>query len=468
MNNIKLTALLFEDILVFLEKVRTESNNDDKRRYVLRPLVYSIIAKNKRVFTPVIPIPCINSFGSMPDRRQFHIVAIIEEPKESKSNKISSKTNSIETQMLFILISKSGDERNKWTTYFQQLTGKTLQISTVDTITSSQPATTLPSQTLTSTTSLAYLKNSTRTNSSLRPNSMSASTLLNTKSDFTSLTDNESVLNSSQSKSATIESIFADLDRKKDLEYTTNSDLRTQINASTSLILTELAHRQQLLIKLLRAELPEANPDEDRSLLFTNSSNQLDNSIGLLNTLSLNLNNFDAKKLAPTDLSVHVQNTKLLQKLEESLKKLRDSTEMGSANKLPSLILPTNGLEMHESIIPSIGSEVRNRNRHSFVSYNRSSEPNTATTIDLSEDEQINYYDDEEEDELEEEDDSKNNESEFRRSETSDSERQRDGDEENDSEGQEGEINCDYTDSQSLGEKNFETDKNVSKIFLFF
>jgi len=370
--------------------------------------------------------------------------------------------------MLFILISKSGDERNKWTTYFQQLTGKTLQISTVDTITSSQPATTLPSQTLTSTTSLAYLKNSTRTNSSLRPNSMSTSTLLNTKSDFTSLTDNESVLNSSQSKSATIESIFADLDRKKDLEYTTNSDLRTQINASTSLILTELAHRQQLLIKLLRAELPEANPDEDRSLLFTNSSNQLDNSIGLLNTLSLNLNNFDAKKLAPTDLSVHVQNTKLLQKLEESLKKLRDSTEMGSANKLPSLILPTNGLEMHESIIPSIGSEVRNRNRHSFVSYNRSSEPNTATTIDLSEDEQINYYDDEEEDELEEEDDSKNNESEFRRSETSDSERQRDGDEENDSEGQEGEINCDYTDSQSLGEKNFETDKNVSKIFLFF
>jgi len=97
--------------------------------------------------------------------------------------------------------------------------------------------------------------------------------------------------------------------------------------------------------------------------------------------------------------SNRTQNTKLLQKLEESLKKLHDEAADSANTKLPSLILPTNGLEVsqHESLVPAIGEEVRNRNRHSFVSYNRSSEPNTATTIDLSEDEQINYYDDEEE-----------------------------------------------------------------------
>jgi len=117
----------------------------------------------------------------------------------------------------------------------------------------------------------------------------------------------EPALKNNQSKSATIESIFADLDRKTDDEYLTNSDLRAKINASTNLILAELAHRQQLLIQLLRAELPDANSAEDRSLLFTNSSNQIDNSIGLLNTLSLNLNNFDAKRLAPTELSSHIQ-----------------------------------------------------------------------------------------------------------------------------------------------------------------
>ena len=103
LSNVKLTALLFEDILVFLEKVNTESSNDDKRRYVLRPLIY-IISKTKQMFTPVIPLSCINSFRSMYDKRSFHIVAIIND--SIKSNKHSSKP--IQTQMLFILIAKSG------------------------------------------------------------------------------------------------------------------------------------------------------------------------------------------------------------------------------------------------------------------------------------------------------------------------------------------------------------------------
>jgi len=119
--------------------------------------------------------------------------------------------------------------------------------------------------------------------------------------------------------------------------------------------------------------------------------------------------------------------------------------------------------------VPAIGDEVRNRNRHSFVSYNRSSEPNTATTIDLSEDEQINYYDDDEEEEDDGGEGSRNNESELRRSEASDCERQREGEEEEEdeeaSEEQGAESGGDCNDSRSSGEKNFDTDKSVSVNF---
>ena len=140
LSNIKLMALLFEDILVFLETVRHESSNDEKRRYVLRPLIY-IIGKTKQMFTPVIPLSCINSFRSMHDKRSFHLVAIIEDSiklSNSNSNAYSSSlihstkptfqsTKPIQAQMLFILIAKSGDERNKWTSHLQDLTGKMMQ-----------------------------------------------------------------------------------------------------------------------------------------------------------------------------------------------------------------------------------------------------------------------------------------------------------------------------------------------------
>lgn len=188
-----------------------------------------------------------------------------------------------------------------------------------------------------------------------------------------------------------------------------------KIASSTNSILNELTNRQQLLIRLVKLEAPDINPTEDTSLLFTNSSNLLENSISLLNTLSMNLNNIDTKKLSPQDLAAQIQNTKLLLKLEDSLNKLRDENSSENANnKLPSLILPNTELDSLQSdtAMPAIGSDITrtNRtNRHSFVSY-RNSEPNTATTIDLSEDEQINYYDDEE---IDEDENSKNNDSEF-------------------------------------------------------
>lgn len=113
-------ALLFEDILVFLER----SNENEKRRYILRPLLYTF-NRTKQLFTPVIPLACINSFGPMHEKRQFHLVVIIEDHAKSKqSNNSSAK---IQTQMLFLFIAKSGDERNKWTHHLQELTGKMSQ-----------------------------------------------------------------------------------------------------------------------------------------------------------------------------------------------------------------------------------------------------------------------------------------------------------------------------------------------------
>ena len=118
-NGIRLNALLFEDILIFL----VESSDNEKRRYILRPLVI-MLHKTKQIFTPVIPLSSINNIRSIPhEKRSFHFVSIIEDSKSSKENKDSSK--SILTQMLFMLYAKSGDDRSQWLHHLQQLTGKT-------------------------------------------------------------------------------------------------------------------------------------------------------------------------------------------------------------------------------------------------------------------------------------------------------------------------------------------------------
>ena len=76
------------------------------------------------MFTPVIPLYCINSFSAMHEKRNFHLVVIIDDNLKSKSNKPEKV---IQTQMLFIFFAKSGDERNKWISYLQELTGKVSQ-----------------------------------------------------------------------------------------------------------------------------------------------------------------------------------------------------------------------------------------------------------------------------------------------------------------------------------------------------
>lgn len=237
MNTFKLTALLFEDIFVFLEKVRgntsssnNESASDEKpRRYLLRPLIYSI-SKTKQIFTPVIPLSCLNSFGSMPDKRSFHLVAFIEEPFNKSFGKHSlSSSKPIQTQILFILTTKSGDERNKWTAHLQEVTGKMLQNAHVDHLTSPPPAppasTIAPS--LTSTTSLAHLGEASSTfNPPMRhSNSMSTSTLVTRATDLLgNMTSKRSAQQSQQavnepatapvSTTTNRASLFSDLDAK--------------------------------------------------------------------------------------------------------------------------------------------------------------------------------------------------------------------------------------------------------------
>jgi hypothetical protein len=136
-------ALLFEDILVFLE---TSNDDSNKRRYVLKPLSY-VLNRSRQTFTPVIPLSCINSFRPMrSEKRNFHLVVIMEDYTKSSSTRnkatlqqhhstpqlqsqlsasgLLSQPKHIQNQMLFILTAKSGDERNKWTHYLQELTGK--------------------------------------------------------------------------------------------------------------------------------------------------------------------------------------------------------------------------------------------------------------------------------------------------------------------------------------------------------
>lgn len=161
-------ALLFEDILVFLERITSTSNDDNDvktRRYSLRPLVYTI-NKVKQVFTPVIPLSCINSFRPMHEKRYFHLVVILHDEALKVAQKSKgSQDNPIQTQMLFILIAKSGDERNKWVSYLQALTGKLSQIDKQGTHIDLRPAVTQQSST-SSLTSLATTATSSSASSS--------------------------------------------------------------------------------------------------------------------------------------------------------------------------------------------------------------------------------------------------------------------------------------------------------------
>ncbi|CAF0826197.1 unnamed protein product [Brachionus calyciflorus] len=111
-----LTALLYEDILVLLEKAA-----DEKRRFILKPLNYSQ-NRTKLTITPVFPLSWIISFNPMNEKRQFHLVVqLMQKDKEI------IKEKNYDNRILLIFAAKSGDERNKWCSNLQDLTGKMTQ-----------------------------------------------------------------------------------------------------------------------------------------------------------------------------------------------------------------------------------------------------------------------------------------------------------------------------------------------------
>ncbi len=396
LSNIKLMALLFEDILVFLETVRHESSNDEKRRYVLRPLIY-IIGKTKQMFTPVIPLSCINSFRSMHDKRSFHLVAIIEDSIKlsSNSNTYSSSlittkptfqsTKPIQAQMLFILIAKSGDERNKWTSHLQDLTGKMMQSVGNDTHNSNV-------QDLTN-------KDTTTTKTS----TISASNLLNSTNSIISSKNNANSISSSalisSSTASTKTREFFSLDsmeknRTNTMSSTKEEDLNSQLELNTNEILNLLKVRHDLLSKILKL-----NPSPDSlSIVETNNKVLINNSIGLVGSVTTNL-------LSESNMSQQAKSIQILIKLEENLKNLNQnmnetpaaatttasvklpdlsSTMANISNKKPSIIISSNR-----------AAQINNNDLNDCIAADAVSTTTTTSelTADLSEDEQINYYD---------------------------------------------------------------------------
>jgi Rho guanine nucleotide exchange factor 12 len=369
LSNLKLMALLFEDILVFLETVRHESSNDEKRRYLLRPLIY-IIGKSKQMFTPVIPLTCINSFRSMHDKRSFHLVAIIEDgAKLTKHSTISSSSSSssskpIQAQMLFILIAKSGDERNKWTTHLQELTGKMMQTVGNDLQTSNVQDLTNKPTSLTNTISATNLLSNYTPNSIKNSNSVSSSALLS----------NKSIELSNETKPAN------------------DSCLSAQLEKNTADILSLLKSRHELLIQIRSDSAKNSELSLFDNNESTNSKVLISSSIGLLNTMTANL----LGSSESMSNSQHANSIQIIVKLEEYLNKLNRNLNESSA-KLPDL-----KSTMSTSITkkqPSIGSSLSrvsrdfSNNLTDSVADAVSTTTTSELTADLSEDEQINYYD---------------------------------------------------------------------------
>jgi hypothetical protein len=452
---VKLMALLFEDILIFLERER--SNGDEKRRYILRPLFYTL-NKTKQMFTPVIPLNCINSFSAMHEKRNFHLVVIIDDNIKSKSNKPEKV---IQTQMLFIFIAKSGDERNKWISYLQELTGKMSQ-------TEKQNASidlTLPHQPLSSTSSLLSLPKSeaqvsgasnTLGGAKSIHGSVSTSALLSTKKMAPTA---PAMLNNTDSGLESIKTISEEsnsigdsnnfvqkvpLDKPVDHHHHNNSKVTQVYKTPTTLNPFELLHsqlfensknltdlmqtRRQILAKLTRIyDLEEVrncqqtrreHEDVLSPVLPQNAPNEslLNHSINLLNYISQTLtNNTTATTNSSTETNEKMSRNKLddlnaeqnlyenMLRLEHCLNTMRIknmynnpansmNTDADCNNRLPNLQLSakinrklTRNMQLIESFTNS-----------ELVS---SSVLSTSNTGDLSEDEQINYYEEENDEE---------------------------------------------------------------------
>lgn len=385
LSNIKLTALLFEDILVFLEMLKTDTSNDEKKKYILRPLIY-IIGKTKQMFTPVIPLSCINSFRSMHDKRSFHLVAIIEDSSKLAKHSTMLSSKPIQAQMLFILIAKSGDERNKWTQHLQELTGKMMQSVGHELHNSNvQDLTKSSSNSLTNTTSATNLLSNTA-QSTIRNNSISTSALLNpTKLEFST-------------------------------DKSTEAQLINQLNLNTSDLIQLLKTRHDLLTRMLKL----ASLDSVNSEFSTDSDAPKDwatNSIGLVNALSASLfsdsTSFNSNSQQDKSVQILIKLEDYLNKIYRHivLPKIDEKSNLNVSSSTVTMTTPvavpvlnstnstssSNKPELDDGKYikkqPPIGTSL-NVKENDSVADAVSTTTTSELTADLSEDEQINYYDD--------------------------------------------------------------------------
>jgi hypothetical protein len=289
--SIKLQALLFEDILVFLERV----SNDEKRRYILKPLSF-IFNRSRQTFTPVIPLSCINSFNPMHEKRQFHLVVIIDDHSKSSTSlnknkdtptlsqqqstpQLLSQTSnssgssgttpkSIQTQMLFIMMAKSGDERNKWIHYLQELTGKLTQADkhAIDLSVTPHLTTSVSSSNITQVASaLSSSNNINQANSSLNINH-STSTLSSLQIAPINVNLNENIISSASSMIS---------DDKISMSSSTSSldyfKLEAQLRENTNSINELLKVRQNILGKMVKYTSTLLDLDDPSDVIFLNN-----------------------------------------------------------------------------------------------------------------------------------------------------------------------------------------------------
>jgi hypothetical protein len=391
-NGIKLMTLLFEDILVFLEFEREKAN---ERRYVLRPLLYTI-NKSRHIFTPVIPLSCINSFAPMPEKRNFHLVVIIGD------DNLKLKHKAIQTQMLFILITKSGDERNKWIQNLQELTGKLSQadkqLNSIDlTLTNNQS----------STTSLISLAtNQSNSSNNLYATSVSSSNLimsnsqqLNSNQQQQSQQSDQQIMPDQSIQTPLMSEMMKvtnDDVNKKTNKSLYDAKLLIELNENTERIMDLLEMRGNLLAKLLKTDRRELNAEIEQSETI-NSNELIINSIEVLNRMSKNL-------LENSELINRLKLNENILKLESNLHTLQKNisqtgNQTDNAPHLPHLQLPQQSQmyaehKLFDNMLYKSGKLLNLNQNMDLVS---SSVLSTSTTADLSEDEQINYYDEDEE-----------------------------------------------------------------------
>lgn len=112
-TNISFSALLFFDMLVFIDRISTDEHEPE--RYVLKPLTYKLKDK-KFIFSPVIPVNCIYSCDKMErSKRDFYLVVILPNDNNAENKKIS-------TQLVFILTALSDADRDQWIFHLNKYT----------------------------------------------------------------------------------------------------------------------------------------------------------------------------------------------------------------------------------------------------------------------------------------------------------------------------------------------------------